>query len=259
MTTTADAPPTTGAPAPGPRGRGETLRVALQVTGELLVTAGLVLLLFAAYLLWGTNVRTAAAQDDLRAELLRDWAPVSATADAGPPAPVAPALPAEEPAAPPAEPAAAPPAPPEIGSGVALIRFPTLGDERGHVVVEGVDTASLRRGPGHYPGTANPGEVGNVVLSGHRTTYGAPFGDVGELLPGDAVVVETADAVHTYRVEALQVVQPTAIEVTYPVPGDAAATPTRRLLTLTTCHPKFSARERLVVHAELVTSQARAA
>ena len=102
-------------------------------------------------------------------------------------------------------------------------------------------------------------DPGNVVLSGHRTTYGAPFERFDELQPGDAVVVETRDTWFTYTVRGSRIVAPTAIEVTYPVPGDRAAVPTRRLLTMTTCHPRFSARQRLVVTAELTATSAKAA
>ena len=250
----------------GPGG-GDAVRGGLRLVGEVLITGGLVVLLFAAYLMWGTNLKTAAAQDDLRDELLRQWAQAPAAASVAAPAEApapdaAASQPVAEPVAEPvaAEPVAAEPVPePLPGDAVALVRFPTLGQDAGHVVVEGVTTAALRRGPGHYPGTAQPGEVGNVVLSGHRTTYGAPFGDIGELVQGDAVVLETAEAVHTYRVRELQIVPPTAIEVTYPVPGQAGAEPTERLLTLTTCHPRYSARQRLVVTAELAETRPRAA
>jgi len=234
----------------------EAARSGARLLGEVLVTAGVVVLLFAAYLMWGTNLKTAAAQDDLRDELQREWAQAASAPASQPPAPSeGAASPAPVPSTPaaPAEPA------PDIGAGVAVLRFPTLGDDDGTVVVEGVTVAALRRGPGHYPGTAQPGEVGNVVVSGHRTTYGAPFADVGELVEGDAVVLETATAVHTYRVTTLRIVAPTAIEVTYPVPGEPGVAPTRSLLTLTTCHPKYSARQRLIVHAELAETVPRAA
>jgi sortase A len=83
-----------------------------------------------------------------------------------------------------------------------VLRIPRLGDwnDRPPVVVEGVSTSDLKKGPGHIPGTALPGELGNVVLSGHRTTYGAPFERFDELRPGDAVVVETRDTWFTYTV-----------------------------------------------------------
>lgn len=244
----------------------DAVRSGVRVVGELLVTAGVVLLLFAAHLLWGTNVRTAAAQEDLRDQLRSQWAAAgTASRPGGAPARDVALSERDDDAVPPparpqaAEPLAPPLAPPlEIGDGFAIIRFPTLGDDRGVVVVEGVTTAALKQGPGHYPGTAAPGELGNVVVSGHRTTYGAPFGAIGELAAGDEIELETATAVHRYRVEALEIVPPTAIEVTYPVPGRPGVAPERRLLTLTTCHPRYSARERLIVTAELAETTPRA-
>ena len=128
------------------------------------------------------------------------------------------------------------------------------------VAVEGVTVAALQQGgPGHIPGTAAPGEVGNTVFSGHRTTYGAPFGDLGELGVGQVVVVETQTEFYTYTVTGTQIVAPSAIEVTYPVPGEAGAEATQRLLTLTTCNPKYSARQRLIIRGELTDTLDKAA
>jgi sortase A len=101
--------------------------------------------------------------------------------------------------------------------------------------------------------------VGNTVISGHRTTYGAPFNRVDELHAGDAIVLETRDTWFTYRVTGEQVVSPSAVEVTYAVPGKRDAVPTQRLLTLTTCNPKYSAKQRLIVHALLDSSSPKSA
>jgi sortase A len=98
-----------------------------------------------------------------------------------------------------------------------------------------------------------------MVISGHRTTYGAPFNRVDELRTGDPIVLETRDTWYTYRVTSEQVVSPSAVEVTYPVPGQRGAVPTKRLLTLTTCNPKYSASQRLIVHALLDSSQPKSA
>jgi sortase A len=135
------------------------------------------------------------------------------------------------------------------GDPIGRIVMPTL--KRRTVVVQGTDTSSLRKGPGHYPKTSFPGEGGTVAVAGHRTTYGAPFNRVDELRAGDAIVLETRDTWFTYRVTSEQVVKPTAVEVTYAVPGNRTAIPTKRLLTLTTCNPKYSAKQRLIVHAVL--------
>jgi sortase A len=127
------------------------------------------------------------------------------------------------------------------GEPFAAIRIPSIDVEQ--VVYEGVDTQTLQLGPGHFPGTALPGQPGNAVLSGHRTTHGRPFFDLDMLTPGDTIEVETAVGVHTYAVREAQIVTPFDIWVTEHRDG--------AWLTLTTCHPKFSARERLVVFAEL--------
>jgi sortase A len=111
------------------------------------------------------------------------------------------------------------------------------------VVYAGIDRETLQLGPGHFPGTPLPGQPGNAVLSGHRTTYGRPFFDLDLLEPGDTIDVETAVGIHTYTVRESLVVTPFDVWVTEPREG--------AWLTLTTCHPKFSARERLVVFAEL--------
>ncbi len=136
-------------------------------------------------------------------------------------------------------------APPEKSAAFALIRIPSI--ERladGWNVVEGVSVSDLKSGAGHMPATPLPGQPGNSVISGHRTTYGAPFHELDSLEAGDRIEVETAIGLHVYEVRSLEIVRPTDVWVTEPRDG--------AWLTLTTCHPKFSARERLIVFAELV-------
>ncbi len=232
----------------------DVVRTTLRGLGQTLITVGLVLLLFCIYELKITNLVTAREQAELSRDLRESWAAE----------PQAPPAPGTGTAAGRPSPAPAPSATPTsvpIGAGLAVLRIPRLGDwnDDPPVVVEGVGVPDLKKGPGHMPGTALPGEVGNVVLSGHRTTYGAPFSRLDELRPGDALVVETRDAWFTYRVTGTEIVRPTAVEVAYPVPGERGATPTRRLLTLTTCHPEYSARQRLIVSAELAATDAKSA
>lgn len=207
-------------------------RAVARGTGELLITLGLVLLLFCAYELWFTGVGTARDQSRLDDDLSRAWS-------TAPPAPATPASPA------------VPTAAPLPGDAYARLYLPRLRGGRDLVVVEGVGVPELRRGPGHYPGTAAPGEVGNLVISGHRTTYGAPFGDLDRLQVGDPLVVQTREGWVTYRMTGSQVVLPSAVQVTLPVPGRPGVAPTEAVLTLTTCHPAYSAQRRLVVHALL--------
>jgi sortase A len=134
---------------------------------------------------------------------------------------------------------------PELGTAFALIRIPKLERLRdGWNVVEGVRVVDLRNGAGHMPGTALPGQPGNAVISGHRTTWGQPFHELNELDPGDRIEVDTALGTSIYEVREIHVVAPTELWVTEPRDG--------AWLTLTTCHPKFSARQRYVVMAELV-------
>jgi sortase A len=111
------------------------------------------------------------------------------------------------------------------------------------IVVSGVGVGELRNGPGHYPQTPLPGELGNAALAGHRTTYGAPFYDIDSLIPGDEIIATTYAGRFVYRVTGATVVEPSDVSV-------LAAVPDYRL-TLTTCHPKYTARKRLVVTAEL--------
>ncbi len=242
---------------------GDVIRTAIRGLGQTLITVGLVLLLFCVYELKVTNLVTDREQGRLADDLAATWA------DPGSAPPEDTALPDEPaPSGEPAQPGAGDPAPPAVrrvsvaeGTGFAVLRIPRLGkwNDRPPVVVEGVGVDDLKKGPGHIPGTALPGEIGNVVLSGHRTTYGAPFNRFDELRPGDAVVLETRDMWFTYEVSGSRIVAPTAAEVTLPVPGDPRATPTKRLLTLTTCNPKYSARTRLIVLAELTASGPKSA
>ncbi len=133
---------------------------------------------------------------------------------------------------------------PERGGALGRIRIPVI--EVAWTAVEGVGRDQLRSGPGHMATTPLPGQPGNAVISGHRTTYGAPFRDLDQLEPGslihwDSPVVGTT----TYMVTEIFVVGPDDVWVTEPRPG--------AWLTLTTCNPLFSARERLIVVAKLVT------
>jgi sortase A len=132
---------------------------------------------------------------------------------------------------------------PAAGTGFARMRVEKVGLDV--VVFEGVDTESLSKGPGHMPGTSLPGQPGNAVISGHRTTHGRPFHDFDLLVPGDLIEMETAIGTHVYEVRESFIVAPTDVWVADQRVGG--------WLTLTTCNPKYSARERLIVTAELVS------
>lgn len=205
------------------------MRTVIRGLGELCITAGLILMLFVTYQLWGTGQYTQAQQDRLATDLLDRWkAPPEVTTEKV-----------------------------ELGSGLAMIRVPEFGDDYSFVVVEGVERDDLRKGPGHYPGSAMPGEVGNFVISGHRTTYSAPFNDLGELERGDEILIDTRGKQYVYEVTGRDIVEPTAVEVTAPVPYHPGKKPTERLITLTTCHPKYSDAERMIVFGELTAAKPR--
>jgi sortase A len=212
------------------------VRTTLRGTGQLLITAGVVILLFCAYELWFTGIYTAHQQAKLKNELVHNW-------QANPLGPDVGNVP--------------------LGDGVAILRIPRLGANYSKVIVEGVATADLKKGPGHYPGTALPGQVGNFVVSGHRTTYGAPFNRLDEVRPGDPIVIETRHRWITYTEVKEIVITPDESWVLEPVPWSASAdlpwqessTPHLRLLTFTTCNPKYSASQRLVLFGKFQSAQ----
>ena len=210
--------------------------------GRLLIALGAVVLLFVAYQLWGTGLHEARAQSDLEEEFEQSLD----AALAGRKRPAVPAAPAERL---PSEDAPAQdeePLPPPPGGAVAILRIPKVDVEK--VVVEGVSLADLRKAPGHYPQTPMPGQPGNAAIAGHRTTYGAPFWDLDQLQPGDEILTRTLQGEFRYEVDRTSVVRPDQLEVLDPT--DEAR------LTLTTCHPRFSAAQRLVVSAVLVDEPA---
>lgn len=229
-------------------------RLVARSLGELLVTAGALVLLFVAWQLVWTDVVAGQTQRAAVTELQDGFEPAPAPA----PAPQEPAPTAQDPATAPvlAEPGA--------GEPFAVLHVPRFAGPAGEPYAVGAEQGVGLREVlndgllGHYPGTAMPGGVGNAAFAGHRTTYGKPLSRVDELVPGDPLVVEAADAWYVYRVTGAEVVAPEQVDVIAPVPGDPAAQPVQRLITLTACHPRFSARQRYVVHGELESWQPRA-
>ncbi len=210
--------------------------------GRALIALGILVLLFAAYQLWGTGIEAARAQDDLKSEFNKA---LSATTTPAPtttsPPPTGPTTSNVTTLPPTTTSLATAPAPPREGDALARIDIPRIGTN--WIVVEGVATPDLRKGPGHYPGTPVPGQIGNVAIAGHRTTYGAPFERVDELKPGDEVAFTTVTGHYVYRVTGQQIVGPSDTSVLANTPE-----PT---LTLTSCHPKYSASQRIIVTASL--------
>jgi sortase A len=196
------------------RRQGRVLRIA----GLLLILAALAVGGYVWWLLWGTGLTTRAAQNDLRPRFEERIA----------------TRPAAE----------APPRTVNVpGEAVAILRIPKI--ELNYVVVEGTDTESLKKGPGHYSWTSYPWEdTGRVAIAGHRTTYGAPFWSLNELKIGDRIVLATEYGIFNYRVTGSRIILPSQAAVLHETEN-----PT---LVLTTCNPRFSAAERLVVFAQRV-------
>lgn len=265
-------PAATSGPGRTPRRAPRHRPTAGGVAGELLLTAGVLLVLFVIYEAFWTNLASARLQSEAAAELEEQWGG-------------APSVAAREPVPPPV---------PPLGDPFARVHLPTLGPDAVYAVVEGVRAEDLRTGPGHYPGTQMPGEPGNSALAGHRNGSGAVFEHLDRLNSCDAIVVETETQWQTYRllpveaggtqrraaaqrcltprqvdrvtsgdylhVAGRHITTPDDVGVIAPQPG--ARPPTsgeapERLLTLTTCHPMYSNAERLIVHAALVEATAK--
>jgi sortase A len=207
---------------------------AIGLIGKVFISAGLVLLMFTVYLLWGTGLVTAAEQDRLEQELAAGPL-VGADLEEGDEIPDL-----------------RPDRVPDLGDGLFRLKIPKIAHDS--VVVYGVGLEELKTGVGMFPdcdsvsGTCVrdarwPGEGGNVSLSGHRTTYGSPFWRLDELEAGDTIDVVAGRVRHRYQVRDKQIVDP--------VGGfDVVRQHGRDELTLTTCHPRFSAAQRLIVHAD---------
>jgi len=206
---------------------------ALRTTGNVFIFLGLSILFFVLYELVGTSIITKARQSDLQADF---------NAALAQPANLNPAFTGQL------------PVPGNARSAVrALARLKIAKIGVNVIVVEGVTLDRLAYGPGHYPQTKLFGEKGVTAVAGHRTGWGAPFFNLDELVPGDEVVVETTKATYTYRVMDKIVVSPSHSEVLQGNPKSHA----EQQLVLTTCTPKFTARNRLIVFTDLIKTVAR--
>lgn len=235
------------------------MRVVLRGVGWLFILAGTVVALYIVYNLYWTGRETARAQ----AELLEAWEDefggILDAAEAAPAAPGGDGDGADEEAVAPLPTETRPElAPVDVGEAVAAIQFVRPGQEQAPLInepiliVEGVTVAALRTGPGHYPGSALPGEHGNFAVAGHRTTYGAPFFDLDRAAPGDQVHVTDRNGDRwIYEVVDQEVVSPWDVHVLTRDPLDLG----RPMLTLTTCEPRFSNRQRLITYATLIDEQ----
>jgi sortase A len=223
---------------------GDRIRFVLRGLGQTLITAGMVILLFVLYEVYVTNVFAHRQQVKVHNALEREWAH------------------GKDPLQLPGGGSAAIP----IGEGIANIYIPRFGKDFAFTIVEGTDDASLQKGPGHYVGTALPAATGNFAVAGHRVGKGEPFLNLDRLEVGDSVIVETKTRWYVYLVKGArgdidapdadgipgrEIVSPIDGDVILPVPNHRTVRPTERLMTMTTCHPKFTATQRMIVHAVL--------
>lgn len=221
------------------------------VIGEILITIGVVVMLYVVWQLWIGDLIYGSQGNAQGASLSEQW---DASQDSLPvPVPTATASgkPVWEPVV------LAEPADTVVFGTMQVPRFgPNYNIEMAGGVTRPGTLDKTRIG--HYPGTGMPGEVGNAAFAAHRTTWGAPFGAIAELRVGDAIVIEVPEGWYTYRFRTLEYVQPTAVDVLLDVPQAPGVPPGERYLTLTSCSPKFSLAERIVAYAVYDSFQPRA-
>ena len=211
---------------PARRRRGDAVRRVVRGVGELFITLGVLLLLMCVYQLWWTNVQSAQAIATSRDEIVRGWhQPLpgpSASASTPTSAPTAAAVPA-------------------YGTGFALLYIPRLRDKVwGLPIHEGTSKDVLAQGAGHYRESAMPGAVGNFAIAAHRSTHDEPFANFPDLQVGDKVYVQTRTTWYVYTLTRDDsTLTPTDVWVVEPVPGQPGTPPTQRLLTMTTCTPRY--------------------
>lgn len=213
------------------------VRQVIRAAGEILLTAGVIGLLFLGYLGWGTGLRAASAQRALGSELNQEWRQAPGRGAA----------------------VGASPERFDIATGqpFAFIRIPAFGPQWRFTLLQGTALAQLNESPGHVPGTQWPGQLGNFAVAGHRVTAGNPFWSLPSMTDGDLVYVQTRLNDYTYRVIGKKLVPPADTAVLDAVPGHPRQRPTRRLITLITCDPAWTGTYRVIVTGVLVAAKPR--
>jgi sortase A len=211
------------------------VRSYVRATGEIMVTCGVIVALFMAYMFWGTAIRESDAQRRFAGELGGQWvSPGTGLAILGSPGHLA------------------------AGQPFAFILIPAFGPSWRFAIVQGTGLAQLALGPGHVPGTRLPGQIGNFAVAGHRVTAGNPFWSVPSLGRGDLVFVETIAGTYEYQIAGKPVwVSPGDTAMLAPVPGHPGQRPRRRLITLITCDPAWTGTSRVVATGVLIKAMPR--
>ena len=223
------------------------------VLGEVLVTIGVLVMLFLAWQLWWNDMIMANSQTSAASEASQQWIEdankATATTEA---TDAATTEPTTEPTAVPVTDFGTPvtASAPAENKQFAVLYVPRFGADYHRAIAEGTGHDVLnsnRLGVGHYVGTQMPGEIGNFAVAAHRSAFGGPMHLIDELRLGDAIYVQTADGYYTYRFRDREYVSPATIEVLNPVPN-AEASATDRLITLTSCNPLYSTAERIIAY-----------
>ena len=222
------------------------------VLGELLLTAGVLILLFLGWQLWWNDAIMAGQQSSAASELSKEWQEQArATQGATPPPDPAnygaPVVDATEYA---------------NGDAFAVMYVPRFGEDSQRNIAEGYGLDVLNSfdlGVGHYPQTQRPGEVGNFAIASHRSAYGGGMHEIEQLQLGDAIYIQTKDGWYTYRFRDFEYVTPETVDVLAPVPHHPDLAPTDRIVTLTSCNPLFSTAERIIAYGVLESWQPSAA
>jgi sortase A len=221
----------------------------LGVLGELLITAGALVLLFLGWQLWWNDMIMANSQSDAASQNSQDWI----QQDTSTPEPV----PTTDPAEPSAEPAPVGYGAPMVATApanaqaFAVLYVPRFGADYHRTIAEGTGHDVLnsnRLGIGHYDGTQMPGGVGNFAIAAHRSAFGGGMHLINELQLGDAIYVQTADGYYTYRYRDTEYVAPSQVQVLASVPNRPDASAVDRIITLTSCNPLYSTAERIIAY-----------
>lgn len=221
----------------------------LGVFGELLITAGVVALLYVAWQMWVGDWIIGSQKHTEASALSQSWLQQASQS------PTASDTPAPSPSASSSPEAAAPVVPvmaqKDYGQQFGVMFVPRFGPNWQFTVAAGTGRHDILDAGeiGHYTDTAMPGEVGNTVYAAHRWTSGAPFDPIDKLVIGDAIVIQTPDGWYTYRFRTLEYVQATQVEVLLPVPQQVGMAANGRYLTLTSCAPKLNMLERIIAYA----------
>ena len=198
------------------------------------------MLLFLGWQVWWNSAVLASQQTSAASKQAQEWLEQSKSLHVPTPTPT-----------PGATAAPAPPvmAPVAAAQPLGVMYVPRFGDGWKRIIRETVDVQSVlnsyNAGVGHYPNSQMPGAVGNFAVAAHDTGYGNAFLNVSKLQLGDKIYIQTKDGFYTYEFRNFEYVQPTAVDVLLPVPQETNATPTNRLITLTTCNPPYHAQERI--------------